>query len=192
MQELEKYKHYFIVVAALLLALYVTDPLWLSYQELKQQNSMQQKRANKLDELLKQQDTLTEQLEVAQTYAEQLLPYVFINNSESDFKLAAQQLIEKTFDSVECEIDRLGWQGQTPLNDKIVQWRLNVRFKGSSLCVLKITKQLELLTPLVRFTEYNYTGRSWAGKPNERLTGDIDILMWNNQQLQSQAVEPQV
>ncbi|MCQ8879459.1 hypothetical protein NQT69_15770 [Pseudoalteromonas shioyasakiensis] len=191
MQELEKYKHYFIVVAALLLALYVTDPLWISYQELKQQNSMQQKRANKLAELLKQQQTLIEQLEVVHNNAEQILDYVFVKNSESDFKLTAQQLIEKTFNSAQCEIDRLGWQGQTPLNDKIVQWRLNVRFKGSSLCVLNVTKQLELLTPLVRFTEYNYIARRWEGKHDQSLTGDIDILMWNNKQPQPPEQEPQ-
>lgn len=190
MEELAKYKHYFIVLTALLLVLYVTEPLWISFKELQQTNNMNQKRVGKLAELLQQQQKLAEQLNIADKNTKLLVEYIFIKDSESNFKLEAQQLIEKTFSDLGCEIDRLGWQGKTLLSDEIMQWRLNVRFKGNSLCVLKVTKQLEGLTPLIRFIEYNYTGRSWEGKPDDVLTGDIDLIMWNNQQPQS--AEPQI
>lgn len=180
MDELVKYKHYLIFIMALLVALYITDPLWVKYNELKQTSSMHQKRASKLTDLLAQQKTLQEQLSIATDNAQQLLPYVFTKSSESEFKLSAQQLIEKTFNQSGCDIDRLGWQGKTPLNDKIMQWRLNIRFSGNALCVVKTTKQLELLSPLIRFTDYSYTSRDWQGGSEQSLTGDIDLIMWNN------------
>lgn len=183
MAELIKYKHYLIVTAALIFALYITEPLMLMYDELKQTNELNQKREVKLTELLAQQQTLAEQLELAESNASKVKPYLFNKASESEFQLAAQTLVEKTFSASDCSIDRVAWQGKIVINEHINQWRLNIRFKGESLCVVNVTKQLETLAPLLRFAEYNYTSRDWAGNPQQSLTGDIDLIMWNNQQV---------
>jgi len=191
MAELIKYKHYLIVTAALIFGLYITEPLMLAYDELKQTNTLNQKRETKLTALLSEQQVLAEQLALAEQNKTKLQALMFNKPSESDFKLTAQTLLESTLEPVNCSIERVAWRGETPINENISQWRLNVRFNGDALCVVKATKKLESLTPLIRFAEYNFTSREWNGSTTQSLTGDIDLIMWNNRQvLQPQEQEP--
>lgn len=179
MKELEKYKHYLVVVFALIFALYITEPMVLTYGELHQTNQLNKKRASKLNNLLDEQNKLLEKLDMANQEASTLQSYIFNKPTESEFKLTAQTLIGNTLETAGCSIERVTWRGETPISDSISQWRINIRFNGNALCTLKATKGIEQLIPLVRILEYNYTSRDWDGSFNHSLVGDIDLIMWN-------------
>lgn len=178
--DLLKYKHYFIVIAALLFGLYVTDPLWVSYKELTQTKTLNAVRANKLTALLTQQTQLQQQLTQAQEAAKSITPYLFNQATESDFKLKAQQSIEHALKQAQCNLERVEWQGKVQLAPSLEQWLLSIRFNGQPLCLVKASKAIELLKPTVRFKEYAYNGRDFTGNPNENISADIDLIMWNN------------
>lgn len=178
--DLLKYKHYFIVIAALLFGLYITDPLWVSYKELTQTKTLNAVRANKLTTLLTQQTQLQQQLAQAQEAAKSITPYLFNQTTESDFKLKAQQAVEQALKQAQCNLERVEWQGKVQLAPLLEQWVLSIRYNGQPLCLVKASKAIELLKPTVRFKEYAYNGRSFTGNPNENISADIDLIMWNN------------
>jgi len=187
--DLLKYKHYFIAIAALLVGLYITDPLWISYKELTQTKALNSVRANKLSTLLTQQTQLQQQLEQAKTLSESIAPYMFNKTTESDFKLKAQQKVEQALKQANCNLERVEWQGKVQLTPNLEQWLLTIRFNGAPLCLVTATKAIELLKPTVRFKEYAYNGRSFTGNPTENINADIDLIMWNNTQPTQAAIE---
>lgn len=187
--DLLKYKHYFIAIAALLVGLYITDPLWISYKELTQTKALNSVRANKLSTLLTQQTQLQQQLEQAKTLSESIAPYMFNKTTESDFKLKAQQKVEQALKQANCNLERVEWQGKVQLTPNLEQWLLTIRFNGAPLCLVTATKAIELLKPTVRFKEYAYNGRSFKGNPTENINADIDLIMWNNTQPTQAAIE---
>ncbi|MDC3212124.1 hypothetical protein NQU47_06040 [Pseudoalteromonas distincta] len=178
--DLLKYKHYFIAIAALLVGLYITDPLWISYNELTQTKVLNSVRANKLSTLLTQQTQLQQQLEHAKKLSENITPYMFNKTTESDFKLKAQQAVEQVLKQANCNLERVEWQGKVQLTPSLEQWLLTIRFNGAPLCLVTATKAIELLKPTVRFKEYTYNGRSFTGNPTENINADVDLIMWNN------------
>jgi len=180
--DLLKYKHYFIAIVALLVGLYITDPLWLSFKELSQTKALNTVRANKLSTLLTQQEQLQQQLAQANEENTNIAPYLFNQTTESDFKLKAQQAIESTLKQAQCNLDRVEWQGKVQLTPTLEQWVLTLRFNGAPLCLVSATKAIELLKPTVRFKEYTYNGRSFTGSPTENINADISLIMWNNTQ----------
>ncbi|MBE3672535.1 hypothetical protein [Pseudoalteromonas distincta] len=180
--DLLKYKHYFIAIAALLVGLYITDPLWISYNELTQTKVLNSVRASKLSSLLTQQTQLQQQLEHAKKLSENITPYMFNQTTESDFKLKAQQKVEQALKLAKCNLERVEWQGKVQLTPSLEQWLLTIRFNGAPLCLVTATKAIELLKPTVRFKEYTYNGRSFTGNPTENINADVDLIMWNNTQ----------
>ncbi|MEI8623673.1 hypothetical protein P4S67_03950 [Pseudoalteromonas sp. B137] len=180
--DLLKYKHYFIAIAALLVGLYITDPLWISYNELTQTKALNSVRANKLSSLLTQQTQLQQQLEHAKKLSENITPYMFNKTTESDFKLKAQQAVEQVLKQANCNLERVEWQGKVQLTPSLEQWLLTIRFNGAPLCLVTAAKAIELLKPTVRFKEYTYNGRSFTGNPTENINADVDLIMWNNTQ----------
>lgn len=180
--DLLKYKHYFIAIAALLVGLYITDPLWISYNELTQTKVLNSVRASKLSSLLTQQTQLQQQLEHAKKLSENITPYMFNQTTESDFKLKAQQKVEQSLKLAKCNLERVEWQGKVQLTPSLEQWLLTIRFNGAPLCLVTATKAIELLKPTVRFKEYTYNGRSFTGNPTDNINADVDLIMWNNTQ----------
>ena len=180
--DLLKYQHYFIAIAALLLGLYITEPLWVSYQELTQTKTLNSVRANKLSTLLTQQTQLQQQLAQAQEVVQNITPYLFNQTTESDFKLKAQQAVEQALKQAQCNLERVEWQGKVQLTPSLEQWLLTIRFNGAPLCLISASKAIESLQPTVRFKEYTYNGRGFIGRPTEKVNADIDLIMWNNTQ----------
>jgi len=187
--DLLKYKHYFIAIAALLVGLYITDPLWISYKELTQTKALNSVRANKLSSLLTQQTQLQQQLVRAKELSESIAPYIFNKTTESDFKLKAQQAVEQALKQANCNLERVEWQGKVQLTPNLEQWLLTIRFNGAPLCLVAATKAIELLKPTVRFKKYAYNGRGFTGNPTENISADIDLIMWNNTQPAQAATE---
>ncbi|MEL0642497.1 hypothetical protein V6260_18040 [Pseudoalteromonas aliena] len=187
--DLLKYKHYFIAIAALLVGLYITDPLWISYKELTQTKALNSVRANKLSTLLTQQTQLQQQLVRAKELSESIAPYIFNKTSESDFKLKAQQAVEQALKQANCNLERVEWQGKVQLTPNLEQWLLTIRFNGAPLCLVTATKAIELLKPTVRFKKYAYNGRGFTGNPTENISADIDLIMWNNTQPAQAAIK---
>ena len=177
---LKKYQHYLIVTCALLVALYVTDPLWQTHLELKETASLAEKRASKMNNLLSHIDALELELAKAAKANELVAESFYRSDNEGELKLAVQQKINVLFEKANCSIDTVSWQGDTQVTSNIDKWRFKISFNGPPVCLVKLTRSIEAEKPVIRFENYSLGNRdSWQGQPSSRLNGSIELAVWH-------------
>lgn len=176
--EIIKYKHYLIVLAALLVANYVIVPLSELHDEQKLNLQLLSKQYEKTQSLMGNQDTLTEKLADSNKQIALLDKVLFIDSSEAQFKLAAQSLVEKTLLDGKCDIERIGFIGNTQVNKSIERWLMEVRLKGDINCLTYTTRTLESLSPHIEINEYNFNHRSLTENVSGKLNAQIQLNVW--------------
>ncbi|MCG7566515.1 hypothetical protein MHM95_09450 [Pseudoalteromonas sp. CnMc7-15] len=176
--QLNQYKHYLIVIAALLVATYVSDPLWQYHQQLAQEAQLSERRANKIAALLDNREQLEQQLESAKAARQQLLPYVYHGKPLSEVKLDVQKSVQAVLKASQCTLETLNWEEPNEVTPRLKQLRFTVNLKGAPLCLVAMTRGIETLMPIVRYQGYSYGGNNWQGKPNERVNSEARLSTW--------------
>lgn len=182
MKELIKYKHYFIVIAAILMATYVTDPLWLLYQEQKETLALSEKRTEKAQALVANRDELEAlftQLKEDNTKAASLL---FTENTEGEYKLAVQNNLEEILSSAGCTLNIISWDEAAQTLSQIESRNVKVDLSGSPLCLAKTVRLVESNKPLLRIERYAYGARGWYGQISESLEVELTVKSWRKVQ----------
>lgn len=176
--EIQKYKHYLIILAALLIANYVIVPLdeWQENQSLNLE--LLNAKYEKTQSLLGNQSTLTEQLNQTQQQMTELEEVLFVDSSDDKFKLMAQSLIEKSLTDGKCNIERIGFKGSVVLNSEISRWLMEIRFKGDIHCLVHATRTLESLPITIKISEFNYGHDKLTSEVNGHLSAQILLNVW--------------
>lgn len=176
--EIIKYKHYLIVLAALLVANYVIVPLSELHDEQKLNLQLLSKQYEKTQSLMGNQETLAETLADSNKQIALLDKVLFINTSEEQFKLAVQSLVEKTLLDGNCEIERIGFTGNTQVNKNIARWLMEVRLKGDINCLTYTTRTLESSLPHIEINGYNFNHKSLTEDVSGQLNAQIELSVW--------------
>lgn len=173
-----KYKHYLIFLTAILLAKYILEPLIENQQDLRQNVTLSTGRIKKVEELIKRQSFLQEQQKILDVNLSNALPLLNEVHDEANFKLIAQQRIEKVLTESGCQIEQMGWKGMSSISPVLNVWHLDASYKGDISCLLKATRSLEELMPLVRINKYFYGGKKIEKNPSSRVTAQLELIMW--------------
>ncbi len=178
MEALLKYKHHLIILVALLVIKSALVPLFDNQLALQKVTAASEKRINKIEGLLEKREPLI----LAQAKLQQDLTKIdnllFSIKSESTFKITAQGLVETALKSSGCTIEQVGWDGMKEVTPVLNRWNLKARYKGDANCLLKATRNLEDLQPLVRINSYFYGGKQIEKKPNSLVTARLELTMW--------------
>jgi hypothetical protein len=186
MDLLIKYKHYLAILAALLLVEWLVIPLYDNQYALQQKAKASEKRIAKIEQLISKKDALLiTQFKLDKDLAK-ATPLIFEASDEASFKITAQSGIESALKSASCSLEQIGWEGSSPINDKITRWQLKARYVGDANCLLIATRNLEKMQPIVRIDSYFYGGKAIEKKPNSKVTANVDLVMW---QFSSEAVQ---
>lgn len=178
-QDLLKYRHYLILLSALLLVKFVTEPLWQQQVTQQANNALIAKQANKANALLDNHELLSKTGEQQQALLTKLLQQTFVSGSEAEFKLQAQSSIEQAVKQANCKVERIGWKGVTQVLPSLNRWQLEMRFSGEPVCILSATKALESLKPLVSISSYYYNGEL-NGNPQGLANARLQLTMWQS------------
>jgi len=178
MQDLIKFKHHLLFLAALIIANYVVVPLWENQNKLKNKTFRIESRVNKVERLITQKELLEVQQGKIQLNLFKLLPLLYKQKNEAVFKLTAQTAIEASLKQANCEVEQIGWQGSTELSKDITRWQLDARFKGGPNCILTAARELESLKPIVRIENYFYGGRRIDSDPSSVVRAQLKLIMW--------------
>lgn len=176
--ELLKYKHYLILLMALLIANYVILPLndWQITQQ--QTLELLEKKQNKTQMLLQNSESFnlqTIELNKQLAVANQVL---FNSKDEATFRQVAQSKIESILTEAECKIERIGFKGSTALNHNIEKWNLEIKYKGDAVCLLKTTRAIESMQPHVRIVDYNINHRGLTKEAAGDFNAKIEVSVW--------------
>ncbi|GAP74600.1 hypothetical protein W04_1116 [Pseudoalteromonas sp. SW0106-04] len=180
MKELLKYKHYLLVIAALVIAKFILTPLWEDVLVRQNELLLKERKVLKTEQLMSARDSLDKyqgQLDIA---AFKIHPYLFSVQSDAEFKLQAQGKIEGLLKEHDCNVESIGWEGKTNIEDILARWQLQVRFKGNPECALNVTRKLEEMEPLVRVSQYSFAGREVSGDRSNKMVIMLSLEMWQN------------
>lgn len=178
MELINKYKHYFLLIAALMLVKVVIEPMYQHIQTERQRLKLSEKRVSKIERLLKKQDHILLQQTQIDKNMFKLQPYLYKINDDASFKLTAQSTIEKTLREANCNIEQVGWDGMNEIIPSLKRWQLKIRFKGGPSCLISSSRLIESLQPLVRIKNFFYAGKAIEENPNAHATAQLELVMW--------------
>ena len=141
---------------------------------------MSERQVVKIERLIEKQEHLIQrQTEIDKSLLD-IQPYLFNIQDDATFKLNAQSLIEKALNEANCNIEQIGWEGKSNVSSDLFRWQLKARYKGGPECLLKGSRYLEALKPLVRIKNYFYGGKQIQESPNSIVTAQLDLIMWQS------------
>lgn len=176
--DLLKYKHYLLLLLALLLANYVLVPL--TELQVEQQNTLNllQKKQSKTNKLIENGDDYSQYNEQLNVYLKNSHNYLFTQKSEAEFKLTAQAQIEQLLQASGCDISRIGFKGNQPILPKVQKWYMEIRYKGDANCLVKTTRALETATPYINIEEYSYSARGFDKTAQSTFNAMLKVSVW--------------
>lgn len=176
--DLLKYKHYLLLLLALLLANYVLVPL--TELQVEQQNALNllQKKQAKTNTLIESGDDFSQVNEQLTAYLKNSHDYLFTQKSEADFKLTAQTQIEQLLQTAGCDISRIGFKGNQQILQKVQKWHMEIRYKGDADCLVKTTRALETTKPYINIEEYSYSARAFDKAAQAKFNATLKVSVW--------------
>ncbi|MBU2891941.1 hypothetical protein KO495_01230 [Colwellia sp. D2M02] len=174
--ELIKYKHYLILLAALLILSYVTIPLWELQKEQRGELDLLERKMMKTEQLLSKSDLYSQMLADSKAKEQAIEPYLFIESTESQFKLVVQQQLEKVITGADCTVQRISWKGSSVINQDLNSWELSARFKGNPACMIKVTRALDSTIPLIRVKDFSISARRIDGQVGNRVSAAFELF----------------
>lgn len=173
-----KYKHHLLVMVALLVANYVVMPLADLQEEQLQTLQLLQKKQVKTASLMNNGDKFTEINEQLALYLKNADDYVFRQKNEAKFKLTAQTRLEQLLQSADCDVDRIDFKGKQQILPKLQKWRIETRYKGDAICLLKVSRALETTKPYMNIEEYNYNAKGLDKSAQAKFNATIMLSVW--------------
>jgi hypothetical protein len=176
--DLLKYKHYLLLLLALLLANYLLVPLTVLKSEQQITVNLLQKQLSKTNALLNGGVISSIEKDQLITYLKSSHDYIFLQESEAEFKLAAQTQVEAILKSSGCDVSRLGFKGNQKILPEIQKWYMEIRYKGDVECLINTTRAFETAKPYINIEEYNYNVRGFDKKAEAELNATLNVSVW--------------
>jgi hypothetical protein len=177
--DLLKYKHYLLLLLALLIANYLLVPLTELQSEQQQNLRLLQKKQGKTIALLSGGDLSSQERAALATYLKNSHLYLFVQESESSFKLAAQSQVEALLTSSGCNISRIGFKGNQQILPKVQKWNIEMRYKGDADCLIKTTRALESAKPNINIEEYSYGSVGFDKTAKAEFNASLKVSVWH-------------
>jgi hypothetical protein len=175
--DLLKYKHYFVLLAALLLANFLVVPFWQVMQEQKQDINLLSTHELKLNTLIANSSRYQDLINKAEQNKQEIHGYVFTQASEAKFKLTVQQKLEALFAEAKCSVQRINWKSATPVSEGITSWTVQTRFKGNPACMIKITRAFGETKPLLRVQDFIFSSRKINGQVRNKINAVVELFV---------------
>lgn len=178
--DLLKYKHYIIVIVALAFVNFVLEPLWISITELQQKVYLNEVKVQKVTNVIAAKNEIDKQHGLLSIRTLQLQPYLFPASTEAEFKLSAQGKVETILADAQCSVERIGWKARSNIEQSLVRWTLEARYRGNPNCALMASRGFESAQPLIRIESYSYGGKEVSGNKSNQMVIALTLVMWQN------------
>jgi hypothetical protein len=177
--DLLKYKHYLLLLTALLLANYLLVPLSELQSEQQQTLILLQKKQHKSNALLSGEGISSQEQEQLLNYLKKSHDYLFVQLNEADFKLAVQTQVETLLTTSGCNISRIGFKANQQILPNVQKWHMEIRYKGEADCLVKTTRALETVKPYINIEEYSYGARGFDRTAQALFNATLKVSVWH-------------
>jgi hypothetical protein len=176
--ELLKYKHYLLLLSALLLANYLVVPLAELQSEQQSALNLLQKKQDKTKDLLGRGNLSSKDSEQLAIYLKNADEYLFMQKNEASFKLSVQTQVESQLKSSGCTISRIGFNGNQQILPRVQKWHMEIRYKGDAECLVKTTRALETIKPYINIEEYSYAAKGFDKTVQAVFNATMKVSVW--------------
>ncbi len=174
-----QYKHYLILIVALLLANYIVLPLSEWQTEQQQTLALITKKSDKVNQLLSSKADYADSLKKVDSDLEQMRKFVFAEADEAKFKLSAQSKIENILNTSDCTIQRIDFKGDSKVDNSLSRWRVELRFTGDAVCLTQTTRGLESLVPNISIADFNVNHRGLTEEVKGSFNAVMNVSLWH-------------
>jgi len=144
MNELNKYKHYLLLIGILAFAKFIMLPFFDWQQEQIDKQHLQIKRLSKLEALLENKDVLKESRDTLLNKVAKMQEGFYLFETEAVFTLEQQQAIEKLFSDNNVTIGNLGWLSKIESeSSKVVTFPLQIEFAAEMSDFIELAWAIE-------------------------------------------------
>jgi hypothetical protein len=176
--DLLKYKHYILLLLALLLANYILVPLTDLQSEQQATLKLLQKKQHKTNALLNGNGISPKEYEQLTAYLKNSHNYLFLQKSEAEFKQVAQTQVEELLKSSGCNVSRIGFKGNQQLLPTVQKWHMEIRYKGDADCLVKTTRALETAKPYINIEDYSYSAKDFDKTAKSEFNASLNVSVW--------------
>lgn len=176
--DLFRYRHYLLMLLALLLANYLLVPLTEFQQEQQQSLSLLKKKQVKTDSLFGKDIEFTLLNKQLDDFLKNAHKYIYSQQSEADFKLIAQTQIENHLKEAGCNISRIGFKGSQQITPNVDKWYMDIRYGGDVSCLIGLTRGLETSKPYINIEEYSYSVRDFDKRAKGDFNAKMSVSVW--------------
>ncbi|WP_448213061.1 hypothetical protein [Colwellia sp. MEBiC06753] len=190
-QKIEPYRHYLIILGAILLAKFAVVPLADYQQEQVEQLNLLTIQNEKLDALINNQDDFLAQHQALGKQLAKAKGYVYVTPDEAGLKLAVQAKLDKLIVAAGCSVERIGFEGSTTLSSKLARWGINISTKGDGACIVNLTRAIEEARPLLKINSYRLNHRNLNQNSEGRgeFNARFQLFVW--QMIDSNSIKAQ-
>jgi hypothetical protein len=176
--DLLKYKHYLLIISALLLANYALIPLAEFQEEQLQTLQLLEKKQLKTASLMVNSEQYSKVSKQLTAHLRESEHYLFTQKTVADFKLAAQSQVDGLLQAAGCDIERIGFKGSQKILAEVEKWFMEIRYKGDVDCLLSTTRSLEMAMPYINIEEYNYHAREFDSQADADFIATLKVSVW--------------
>ena len=177
--EFVRYKHYLLLIVALVIANYVVLPLSEWQQEQQRSYALLEKRSVKTENLIRNKQSFNIESEKLSNDVANISKFIYTDKDEAKFKLNAQSKLEKILNDADCQIDRIGFKGSTVVDEKLSNWRVEVRYTGDAVCLTKTFRLIESANPIFNIVTYNANHREFKAEANGNFVVVLNLNAWH-------------
>lgn len=183
--DLLKYKHYLLLLLALLLANYLLVPL--TELQIEQQATLKllEKKQRKTNALLNGKGITSQERDQLAAYIKNAHNYLFVQKNEAQFKQIAQMKVEELLQASGCDVSRIGFKGNQQILPKVKKWHMEIRYKGDADCLIKTTRALETAKPYINIEEYSYNARGFDKTVKAPFNATLMVSVWHKASVNS-------
>lgn len=174
-------KYLLIAIAVLAIVKFVGQPVWEWQVEMQQQAATKKRQAVRMNQVLSQQESLSSELQEAQSSLEQLTTVFPKPPSIDALKLRIQQQIGELAKTNKVDVDLVNWGAELPSDvEGIAKQQLNLELSGATKALSLF--HTELLSRFANIeqssAELSFRGSLLKSKVGT-LTLSLEVFHWN-------------
>jgi hypothetical protein len=180
MNELKQKSWLLILLAVLVVIKFIIVPIIDWQTDSLSEIALQQKKLNKMQYLLNNQQKITDQNRQIQHILDTAQTYFFHENDEASFKLNQQKLIEQLITKFSLSSQHIGWSEVIERSPHgIDKYQVEIKVKGKTVDVIRLMADIESHTPRIAISNFNLSLNNKLSNDLGTTDGKISLELFN-------------
>lgn len=179
MAELKKHTFLLSIIALLLIIKIIIVPVFEWQNELITDIVLLVKKQNKIENVLSQYEKNKKQNELLSMELSKTQQLLFPNQSETDFKLTQQKMLEALLAKHNMKSQNMGWQTYSVLSElSATRYPIKMNITGKHSNLINFVSDIENNKPLIELNSFNVSFKGQREQNLGRITASLTLYLY--------------